>query len=74
MNITMKSALGVSLGAAAGFTAYELWTRSRDHTWPEGAAGWLTVAVTALVVGLVTAIVYHLVLGLRERRARGTTR
>ncbi|MBF6356108.1 hypothetical protein IU449_16425 [Nocardia higoensis] len=74
MNVTMKSALGVSIGAATGFTAYELWARSRDGSWPDGAAAWLTVAVTALVVGIVTAIVYHLVLGLRERRARGTTR
>ncbi|WP_040794490.1 hypothetical protein [Nocardia higoensis] len=73
MNFTMKRAPGVALGAAAGFTAYDLWSRARDDMWPTDAGTWLTVVLAAVVVGTVTAIVYRLVLGLRGRRARRGT-
>ena len=73
MNFTMKQALGVSLGAAAGFTAYYLWSRARDDSWPTDTGTWITVVLAAVVVGALTALVYRLVLGLRERRPRRTT-
>lgn len=70
MNFTMKRALGVSLGAATGFTAYDLWARARDDMWPGDVWTWLTVVLAAVVVGAVTALVYRLLFGIRERRAR----
>lgn len=70
MNFTMKRALGVSLGAATGFTAYDLWARARDDMWPGEVWTWLTVVLAAVVVGAVTALVYRLLFGIRERRAR----
>ncbi|HLS78082.1 MAG TPA: hypothetical protein VK083_14970 [Nocardia sp.] len=70
MTMTGRQATGVALGAAAGFTAYQLWDRSRGSAWPDDTAGWASLAVAALVVGLLTALLYVLVLTVRERRAR----
>ncbi|MBF6251657.1 hypothetical protein [Nocardia farcinica] len=69
MQLTTKHALGVSIGAATGYTAYDLFARSHGGTWPNDLTGWLTVAVTALLVAVGAAVALRIVVAISNRKS-----